>query len=122
MEPARSTLVTSVASNPVQSSDLSAVLTFLDHVKPHTFEFPSIHIPITSCGNGVIAGFEDGKVVQVTAGPQPICYELQSKTPHTAQVNSLAVSQDSQRAISGANDGRVKYWVGYAELPGNCHV
>ena len=65
---------------------------------------------MTHCGNGALGGLEDGQVVMVTAGSQPVCYQLQSKNPNPAKVNCLVTFHDNLRAISGSEDGTVKLW------------
>ena len=89
---------------------LGEVLDYLTDVKPHSIEFPAAVMTVKSVGNGAVAGLGDGKVVLVSGLPEGVSYLLETSDPHTASVCDLAVSGDQRKAISGADDGTLKFW------------
>ena len=77
---------------------LGEVLDSLVATQPHSFDYPAAVRVLKTCGDGAIAGLEDGKVVLVTVNPAPVSYLLECAKPHSGRVWGLDVS----RAITHA--------------------
>ena len=65
---------------------LGEVLDSLGAVQPHSFDFPAAVMILRTCGDGAIAGLEDGNVVLVTVSPAPVSYLLECEKPHSGRV------------------------------------
>jgi len=98
------------ASVAAKGASLGEVLDSLSSLQPHTIELPEAPTAMQTCGDGVVVGLSDGKVLLVCVSPTPTSYCLESATPQTSRIDCLAVCRNREMCLSGANDGCVKLW------------